>query len=191
MAVDDQNDVAGAPPVNPYAAPTPESQGGDVPLAGPLDRADLEAFVGRNGAYYWDRALRGGPEGRLLVGWNWAAFFLNVFWMLYRRMYREVAVVFGVLAMTTVLAELAGREGGRVEDRILRWLTGGVLGIVGNGLYLRKVRRALAEVASETDRDRRQAALRRSGGTSWLAVVLGLLVINGLALFELMRVRGW
>jgi hypothetical protein len=60
---------------------------------------EFRAFVGPNADYYlraWAAAKPDVESQRLR--WNWPAFFLNIVWLLYRRMYRYFWIGFGVLA---------------------------------------------------------------------------------------------
>lgn len=59
----------------------------------PPTETELRAFVGRRADYYlsaWAPRLEGKSDFRF----NLAGFFLSVFWMSYRRLYRPVAILF-------------------------------------------------------------------------------------------------
>ena len=60
--------------------------------------ADLRTFVGPNADYYLQGWRTVKPDADLQrLRWNWPAFFLNIVWLLYRRMYRYFWIGFGVL----------------------------------------------------------------------------------------------
>ena len=53
------------------------------------------AFIGPRGNYYLPRWRQIEAEGKQFVGFNWAAFFGGLAWLLYRRMYRAFWIGFG------------------------------------------------------------------------------------------------
>lgn len=139
--------------------------------------ADLRAFVGPNADYYlrgWADAQPGVDLQRLR--WNWPAFFLNVVWLLYRRMYRYFWIGAGVLVAI-----------GLVEGVVMAWLgikppsyldiaiTLGVawyFGAFGTWFYYRhatkEIQRTKVQLPSPD-------AIARAGGIRWLwPVVVGL-----------------
>ena len=73
----------------PYVLSTPQ---GD-PMQQPEE--DVRAFVGPNADYYLQAWAAVDPNvGLQALRWNWPAFFLNVFWLLYRRMYKYFWITF-------------------------------------------------------------------------------------------------
>jgi hypothetical protein len=167
-------------PLNPYQPPAATTDV-DPGTAFDLTRAEIEAFVGADRAdYYQDRWLRARP-GSFLVSWNWAAAFFNLMWLLYRRMFKEffIALVLAILlgGAESLVAEYAfggdfERELSRLGNIVL-WAVGG---LVGNGLYLRRARLSVARARAQIPEESpgRLAYLGTLGGTSWVAVVIGL-----------------
>jgi hypothetical protein len=182
--------AGGGVPANPYAPPQADPA---APPTGPADaptRQELEAFAGKNASYYWRRSARHGHDGRLFVGWNWASAFLSVLWMLYRRMWKEFWIVFGVLVLWGLIegaAEAlleAGAETSKGIERIGNAVFSVVMGMMGNGLYLRRARREVLESRRllGADPQAQRAHLAKRGGTSWLAALIGVVVSLGLAI---------
>jgi hypothetical protein len=175
---------AGAPPtgpVNPYAAPeTPADAGVVGTAAHDLTPDEVRAFVGEKHAYYWGN-WRPRPSGRgIRAGFNWAAFFLNVFWLLYRRMYREffilVAALLGVGILHGMVASLMEKNLDGVE-KVVNIVVAVTMGMRGNGLYLRRARRVIGIArAQEPDPERRLVLLKARGGTSWIGLLVALAV---------------
>src|SRR4051812_30587082 len=98
-----------AGPINPYAAPaTPADAASEVGTAAhDLTAEEVQAFVGDRHAYYWG-SWRPRPSGRgIRGGFNWAACFLNVVWLLYRKMYREFFILVAALLGVGVLEAVA------------------------------------------------------------------------------------
>jgi hypothetical protein len=134
---------------------------------------EVRAFVGPHADYYlksWQPALsgEGGP-----TGFKWAAFFLPILWLGYRKMYAAVFILYGLLLAETVLEEgiLVGvlkMPNFPAGLWTLVWLvTGVVAGTFANGWYLTRARRVIGEVRSlglsEADHLK---ALAARGGTS-------------------------
>jgi hypothetical protein len=178
-----------AGPINPYAAPqTPADMASVVgPAAHDLTREEVEAFVGNKHSYYW-RRWRRAVGGRVRAGFNWAAFFFNFVWLLYRKMYREffilVAAVFGVGVLHGLVQSLTGRNLD-VVDKLTNIVVGVAIGMYGNSLYLRRARREIGKARTqELDPERRAALLRARGGTSWIALLLGIALLGGLTVLS-------
>jgi hypothetical protein len=178
--------MQGSPPppgsTNPYAAPETPADMATVDGGAPahdLTREEVRAFVGLRNAYYW-RNWQRATGGSLRAGFNWAAFFLSFGWMLNRKMYRETLVGFAILLAVGVLQGLAAYTTGmnlnalgRVEDIAVAV----TMGMLGNGLYLRRARRIIADVrAREPDPERREALLRARGGRSWLGILIAVVL---------------
>jgi hypothetical protein len=179
---------------NPYAPPLTEPAAappgpGDAPT-----REELQAFAGKNASYYWNRSARRGHDGGLLAGWNWAAAFLSMLWLLYRRMWKEFSIVMGVLVVWGLIEGLAeellgvGAEASRGIERIGNAAFAVVMGMIGNGLYLRRARREVLESRRllASDPQAQRAHLAKRGGTSWIAPLIGVAVFVVLAILAAM-----
>jgi len=181
-------------PVNPYAAPATPADMASVEgvAAHDLTREEVRAFVGKNHGYYWRNWQRATGSG-LRAGFSWPAFFLSFAWMLYRKMYREFfiwgAAVFGLGVVRGVIESVTETNLDAV-DKVENFVVAVAMGMLANGLYLRKARRVIADVrAREPDPERRVALLEVRGGTSWLGLVLGLAVAIGLGVLAAMVER--
>jgi tetratricopeptide (TPR) repeat protein len=127
---------------------------------------ELQAIVGENTKYYEPVFAVGGEK------WNWAAFFLMPYWLLYRKMYLPAV---GAVVLLTVVG-LASPLGQTVSSGM--WLPVAILcGWLGNRLYYRHARRLVARVRSmEPNPDSRIEKISKRGGTSVLWPTLFLLV---------------
>jgi hypothetical protein len=180
-----------AGPINPYAAPkTPADMASVVGTrAHDLTREEVDAFVGDRHMYYWgnwQRAVGGG----LRAGFNWAAFFLNFAWLLYRKMYREffiaMAAVVG-LGVVQGVAESVTEKNLDTLDKVVNLVVAVTMGMLGNGLYLRRAQREIGNArAREPDPERRTALLKARGGTSWIGVLVAIAVGIGLGFLAAM-----
>ncbi len=169
-------------PVNPYAAPaTPadlaSSQG---TAAHDLTREEVRAFVGDKSANYYWRSWQRVQGGGLRAGFNFAAFFLNFAWLLYRKMYREFLVLAAALVGLGVVhgvIEALTEKNLDAIDKVENVVVAVTMGLLANGLYLRRAQRVIGNArAQEPDPARREALLRARGGTSWLGLLIGIAV---------------
>ncbi len=167
--------------VDPYAPPR-IGTGAEAPSEGSeaISRAELEAFVGKNGRVYWDLLGHAVGSRSPFIGLNVAAAALPLPWLLYRKMYVEfiVASVMGLAArLGLALAMVADDDVARPTLAPVYLLLALVVGTAGNGLYLRRIRSAVLELRrAEPDRERRLPLLTARGGTSWLAPLLLVLL---------------
>jgi hypothetical protein len=179
------------PSINPYAAPAVPVDTVDAGAASTLDltRDEVSIFVGKNSGYYWRVWQQAAPNKELLLKFNWAALFFNLSWLLYRKMYREFLIGFGAIIGLGLAVGVVGVVAGTNLDGFDRVLNLGVavaVGMLGNGLYLRKARRVItAARAEEPQGERRTYRLAARGGTSWLAAILG--AVGGAAISALAR----
>jgi Protein of unknown function (DUF2628) len=174
-----------AGPINPYAPPeTPVDQASVAAVAAhDLTREEVAAFVGDKHAYYW-RNWRRAVGGSLRAGFNLAAFFLSFAWLLYRKMYREFFIGLAALIGVGILQGVAGaltEADLKGLDRAVDLAVAVTMGMLGNGLYLRRAQRVIASArAQEPDPERRAALLKARGGTSWISSLLAVVFFLGI-----------
>jgi hypothetical protein len=148
------------------------------------------AFVGPEADYYVARWERIAEQGSRALGFNWAAFFLHVFWLLYRRMYSwfwmTLAVIVGLIVIQSIAVDAVLRNAPSLAPLmvivvfaapVFFWVIFGTLGTYWYYLHARRrVRRITA--GSEPDLE----AIGRAGGTNWWAPVLAAIIWIGLDL---------
>ena len=168
-------------PVNPYQAPSTAIDAEEAPATFDLTRQEVEAFVGPDRADYYYRKWQRARLGALFAGWNFGAGFFNLAWMLYRRMFREFFIALGVAAVlgvgeTLITSYVVGAEFEREVSRVGDLLIAIATAIFGNAIYLRRARKKVAQARAQLPEggEGRLAYLRTLGGTSWLAVVIGM-----------------
>ena len=140
-----------------------------------LEKQELmSAYIGKNVDYYlrkWRKTAA--PEKAL--SWNWAAFIFGAFWVGYRQMYAYLALLVGMM----LAADLA-------YIYVLGWepdmrITIGIsllMGVFGNALYFRHIRRKLAqlnETGHEPEEIHRRAAA--DGGPNWRGILATCLLL--------------
>jgi hypothetical protein len=138
---------------------------------------DIAAFAGTNGDYYaraWQRLVKSQGAG---AGFNGAAFFFNVGWMLYRRMY-DLAAAYGTFLVAEAVVSdwyftthLHLTDSPKSWDLLIRVIIAVTAGQFGNRWYLQHAARTI-------DYARKQGADPMvKGGTSWKAAIIGTLGI--------------
>jgi hypothetical protein len=151
-----------------------------------LTQDQVRAFVGPNANYYVERWH---PIhelwGSRALGFNWAAFFLALSWMLYRRMYRTFWIALGVWVGSVMLLTVACTAAILTHAVVLGVLLFGVvvvlpivfqviIGVYGTYWYYLHAQNQVSRLtpAAQTDSE----ALGRMGGTRlWGAVVFSVL----------------
>jgi hypothetical protein len=122
---------------------------------------DLPAFIGPNAGYYQDRWRRGFDRKKtvqrmgMLASWNWAAFFLSIPWMLWRRMYAMAAILFIAVLVVQAMEIITGNSynGLMVAFALLT-------GLYANGWYFQHSLTKLHKTP---------------GGVDWATAILGTL----------------
>lgn len=156
-----------------------------------FDRELYAAAVGREKAdYYLPKFARFAAGGGVL-SWHWPAFFVSLFWLMYRKMWLWAALyflvpipVFMVLLMVSAVTSYQVYLAGTLIYWALIFL---VFPVFANRLYYGHVRRNVALAGrSIGDRTRAVSYLAGAGGTSAAAVA----VICGILAFMLLPVLG-
>ncbi|GEN58085.1 hypothetical protein GCM10012290_19920 [Halolactibacillus alkaliphilus] len=127
------------------------------------------SFVDTRYHYYeakWSQSTQ--PEIR--AGWNWASFFVGLFWLGYRKLYKEVLIVIGLFFLFDLLVAVTGLPG---INTLLTFAVYIYLGFKGNALYYRHVKQKLSELERE---DLTPQDYRRFGGVSGLGILIVVLL---------------
>lgn len=155
--------------------------------------SDLTAVVGHNTRYYIPRFLRA-SEGRS-CGWNWAAFLLGPWWLIYRKQYVLGICLFVVQTVLDLLANFmylglpsdatpaVMMEQLLQHPMIVPWTLAYYaylfsrifLGLRGNRLYMRNCLKKIRHLREKTP-DLSAAELVSSGGTAMGIVALFYLI---------------
>lgn len=130
---------------------------------------EIMRFVGKNSQYYqnkFDTITKTGSK----TTWNWAAFFLNIYWLLYRKMYLQAGGLFLVKVVLNFIPYIG-------------WLVSiGVsiaFSMYANSIYLDHVQKKLSEI-NTLDYSQREFDILKKGGTNIvlpLAIVIGIFII--------------
>ena len=96
---------------------------------------EIRLYIGKNAEYYMQKFNVLSSSGSN-ISWNWAAFFLNIPWCIYRKMYREgtvlaiISILCGMIPLINILSGIAICV---------------VCGALGNSFYLKHIRTLEAE----------------------------------------------
>ena len=150
----------------------------------PTRDALYRAFAGRNAeayvAYFTAR-----DDGRRRLAWHWPSLLVVFFWALYRKRwgYALALALVGVLALFALVFHAAALANASAEQEAAFstfWLGVAAAAVVipplvTLPLYHRAARAALARTASIAHTGERLAALARLGGTSRVALGIGVI----------------
>ena len=172
----------------PQSAPLAPEPASAAPVAASDDEL-LDAAIGPVNKSYYRPKFDRFAAGQGSVSWNWPAFFVTIFWMLYRRMYGYALLVWFVLPMIFVI--VAAIIGGISGDPAvyggtyyLLWMVFGfiLIPMFANRLYYRhatkKIARAKALFSNEEDQLRE---VYRTGGTGGAGIIVAV-VFGGVML---------
>ena len=162
--------TASPPNLPPEAPPPPPPMPGGSPLTqNPEHEALLQLFVGKNYEYYSTKWAEADQKPNKNT-WNWAAFFLSMWWTAYRKMYRHAAIICGIVVAETI-CELAFGLPDLVELAIAIGIAI-AYGLQGNRWYRLHAEKKLKELAPTGAADEAtRARIARAGGTSAAAVI--------------------
>ena len=116
-------------------------------------------------------------------GWNWAAFLVAPFWLLYRKLYGFGAlVIFFNIAFT-----FAALSSNTTMNMWLPWVYMGMIGSIGDYLVYRRFQKKLAEVKQmyPQNTELQLQLLANWGGANTLAVTVSVILYVVLVLFLL------
>lgn len=150
------------------------------------------AIGSKNQGYYLDRFSRFDRNGKAGASWNWPAFFVTFYWLLYRKMWLNALLYFLFpylfFALMGVIAGVTGRSSGPQAGMgylVYLALIFIMVPMYANALYYRHCKKNISAVnASPHDTQRRLGELSGKGGTSHIALILififGLIAMIGI-----------
>ncbi|MGB3259727.1 DUF2628 domain-containing protein, partial [Paenisporosarcina sp.] len=122
----------------------------------------LKLFVGEKKENYF---LNQWSKG--LYSWNWSAFFLGIFWLGYRKMFRPIFILMAVFLVIDLVVALLGIEVAYLDGAI-SLVVGITLGIWGNHLYHQHAVRNIDILKKKfKDNDVLEKQISMRGNGSW------------------------
>ncbi|MDX1562799.1 MAG: pilin, partial [Gammaproteobacteria bacterium] len=150
-----------------------------------FDLEFYETAIGPSKTDYYLQRFERFKRGESKISWNWPAFFVTFFWMLYRKMWGYAAIYFFVPSIVFYFLILAlgltlGAPGFALAFALQLGFMFVVMPMFANALYYRVVEKRVAQAQSySADRSRQLRALADSGGTSIVALIVVLALSVG------------
>lgn len=133
---------------------------------------EVNLFIQRNQKFYEEKFKKMNDTGKS-ASWNWAAFFLGIYWMIYRKMYFKAGAFF----ILSLVASSTPYIGGILNFAVLVGI-----GIYANALYMDHVDGNIEKVKTLFS-DNKEVIIKKIGGTNLpLALVLYTVVLFSLFL---------
>lgn len=129
----------------------------------------IETFVGKNIEFYRPKWQKIAEKNNNPMSWNLAAFFLGMFWMLYRKMYKYTFIFAALLALDIAIEWFypLPESMGNVFNLIIAIM----FGFYGNVLYQHHVNTKVNEVLATYPPEQVEAELKRQGGVSMVTAI--------------------
>lgn len=127
---------------------------------------ELSLFIQKNEKFYNKKFKKMNETGKS-VSWNWAAFFMGIYWMVYRKMYFKAAAFF-LLSMVASSTPYIGA--------ILNLAVLVGVGVYANALYLDHVNESI-KITKISPEDKEEIISKRGGTNLPLALMLYTVVI--------------
>lgn len=146
-----------------------------------IDYEYYEAALGyKNTAHYLPTFKKFDSEG-ISPSWNWPAFFVSFFWLLYRKMWGYATAYFFLpilLAMIAGALEVTGEIGEVIGVAIYLGVLFILFPMYADALLYGRMRKWIAEIMStHPERDRALRLLAARGGVSTIAVIVFMFVV--------------
>jgi hypothetical protein len=149
-----------------------------------MDKSYFEVFFGNSSKYYLKK-LDNYERGQK-ISFNLAAFFLGIFWFLYRKMYRQALWILAATFLYSMVDHLflqryytSYPDVADVMPLISNLVFAIFTGFFGNWLYISHAKKQIANLAAHTTND--ETSLKQKltvvGGTSHTGVLITLTVI--------------
>ena len=118
------------------------------------------------------KAAQGGSR----IGWHWPAFFVTLYWLMYRKMWAKAGLYFLAAVVTNVAISISSATHAMLGAALsLLALLGFFLvpALLANGWYYQHCKALIRKARSHSDQaDEQLEELQEKGGTSWLGVIV-------------------
>lgn len=131
-----------------------------------VNRDEFTLFI-QNNANFYKRKFQKMDETEKSISWNWAAFFMGIYWMVYRKMYFKA----GAFLLLSLVASYTPYIGSILNLCVLVGI-----GVFANALYKDHVENSIKK-ASMLFPGKEEQALESKGGTN-LPITIGIGVIH-------------
>ncbi|MEG0856283.1 MAG: DUF2628 domain-containing protein [Terrisporobacter sp.] len=138
-----------------------------------FNNKDMVNFIQKKVEYYIP-TFKEIEDDNKSTSWNWAAFFFNSWWLLYRKMY---AYGFGIIAGTFILTSIMP-----MSSFVVNIIVAVLCGLYGNILYLKQTVNQLRSVATMDSELKQRILLSRGGVNIVIPIILGIITLLALLL---------
>ena len=136
-----------------------------------VTRDEITLFIQNNENFY-KRKFKKMDETGKSVSWNWAAFFMGIYWMLYRKMYFKA----GAFLLLSMVASYTPYIGNILNLCVLFGIA-----VYANALYKDHVENSIKKVSIFFP-EKKEEALEKIGGTN-LPMTIGIGVAHFIIVF--------
>ena len=127
---------------------------------------EINLFIQKNQNFYEEKFREMDDSGKS-ISWNWAAFFMGIYWMIYRKMYFKAAAFF----ILSLVASFTPYIGGILYLAVLVGI-----GVYGNALYQDQIRVNMEKTKGLLPEAKELIAMKR-GGTN-LPLAIGIYAVS-------------
>lgn len=133
-----------------------------------LNTDEMNLFISKKTEYYNEKFNQITKTGNKIT-WNWAAFFFNASWLLYRKMYIKSGVLFLISLVVSGISSYIPFLG-----FVLSWAVNIGVGMYANSIYLDHINRKLNEINC-MESESKETMIIKKGGTN---IVLPLIILG-------------
>jgi hypothetical protein len=143
----------------------------------------LAAYVGPKNADYYARVFERFENGGSIISWNWAAFLVTSFWLLYRKMWLNAFLYWIILpiVLTVLSVSIAAQSPATTADGVYYFLYLPIafllMPMFANWIYYRHAQSKVDKVSFVTAKEQRAPELVRIGGTANVVLVIAPLLL--------------
>ena len=135
--------------------------------------SDFINFVGLRNTEYYFKKWKNNKDKNCFISWNWASFFLGLYWLLYRKLY---AWFIGIAIIDTVCVSLISIYNPIIAG-LIPLIIAILLGIFGNSIYIKHTKKKIKSLKTFFDKygDTKEV-LEANGGTTLVAPIVLLAI---------------
>ncbi|MCC3864058.1 DUF2628 domain-containing protein [Terrisporobacter petrolearius] len=129
---------------------------------------ELNLFIQKNLNFYEEKFRKMDDSGKS-ISWNWSAFFMGIYWMIYRKMYFKAGAFF----ILSLVASSTPYIGGILNLAVLIGI-----GIYANALYQDQIRGNMEKTKGLLP-EAKEIIAKKRGGTN-LPLAIGLYAVHNI-----------
>lgn len=135
---------------------------------------ELNLFIQKNLNFYEEKFRKMDDSGKS-ISWNWATFFMGIYWMIYRKMYFKAGAFF----ILSLVASSTPYIGGILNLAVLIGI-----GIYANALYQDQIRGNMEKTKGLLP-EAKEIIAKKRGGTN-LPLAIGLYAVHNIVVIAIL-----